>query len=405
MPNVQSFGEDVFGDAPDPRFDGSLPSFVSTQLGTLNPAYGTIDVLDKDIFEIGRLQGGSTMTFRIRPFEWDSFAFEDGLDTAEISILAEDGTEVASSSLLYLPTAVTFNPPFSSDYYLLLEGGIASSGQYSISMDYAGTASPPKDDPPPSGNRAPQAAEDSATTLRDTAVTLTTSDLTGNDSDPDDDTLSVASVGNASDGTVVLNSDGTVTFTPDAGFAGAGGFDYTVSDGRGGEDTARVDVTVQESSTAPASTFIYDYSPDERLYDKDIRGADGTPISADEAQVYRTYFGALDRKPDASGFEWWLNEIESGRKSLDDMAAGFFYSDEFQSQADGDGNGTVSDEEFIYHMYNGVFGREPDTEGFNYWLSELQSGARDEAEILSTMTQSDEYVQQTAYQVSLYDFI
>jgi hypothetical protein len=80
-------------------------------------------------------------------------------------------------------------------------------------------------------------------------VTLMAAELTGNDADPDGDALSVASVGNASNGTAALNPDGTVTFTPDAGFAGAAGFDYTVSDGQGGTDTARVDVTVEARSS------------------------------------------------------------------------------------------------------------------------------------------------------------
>ncbi len=35
-------------------------------------------------------------------------------------------------------------------------------------------------------------------------------------------------------GTAVLNSDGTVTFTPAANFYGTAGFNYTLSDGRHG---------------------------------------------------------------------------------------------------------------------------------------------------------------------------
>jgi hypothetical protein len=38
----------------------------------------------------------------------------------------------------------------------------------------------------------------------------------------------------------------TVTFTPDAGYSGAAGFDYTISDGRGGSASATVGLTVNE---------------------------------------------------------------------------------------------------------------------------------------------------------------
>ncbi|MEW9922552.1 Ig-like domain-containing protein, partial [Marimonas sp. MJW-29] len=62
-------------------------------------------------------------------------------------------------------------------------------------------------------NDAPVANTDSASTNEDTPVTLS---VLPNDSDVDGDTLSVNSVTNGSNGTVVINGDGTVTYTPDA---------------------------------------------------------------------------------------------------------------------------------------------------------------------------------------------
>ena len=38
--------------------------------------------------------------------------------------------------------------------------------------------------------------------------------------------------------------DGAAIFTPAAGFSGEAGFDYTVVDGHGGSDTARVRIEV-----------------------------------------------------------------------------------------------------------------------------------------------------------------
>ncbi|MEW9922569.1 cadherin-like domain-containing protein, partial [Marimonas sp. MJW-29] len=71
--------------------------------------------------------------------------------------------------------------------------------------------------------------------------------------DVDGDTLTVASVGAASNGTVVINGDGSVTYTPDADYNGPGSFTYTVSDGNGGTDTATVDVTVNAVNDAPVA--------------------------------------------------------------------------------------------------------------------------------------------------------
>ncbi|WP_289152324.1 Ig-like domain-containing protein [uncultured Salipiger sp.] len=90
-------------------------------------------------------------------------------------------------------------------------------------------------------NQDPVAANDLyATTLTSPA----TFDPTLNDSDPDGDTLTITSVGEAPNGTVTLNDDGTVTFVADEGFTGYDSFSYTVADGNGGESSAYVTVEV-----------------------------------------------------------------------------------------------------------------------------------------------------------------
>ncbi len=90
-------------------------------------------------------------------------------------------------------------------------------------------------------NHAPQAVDDAASTVTDTAVVI---DLLANDADPDGDGLTIVGVEGASHGTVTDNGDGTVTYTPEAGFTGSDGFTYTVSDGRAGTASAAVAVTV-----------------------------------------------------------------------------------------------------------------------------------------------------------------
>ncbi|MBT8143377.1 MAG: tandem-95 repeat protein, partial [Gammaproteobacteria bacterium] len=92
------------------------------------------------------------------------------------------------------------------------------------------------------GNRKPEAGDDMAGTEFETAVTI---DVLVNDSDPDGDSLSVATVGTATNSTVVNNTT-DVTYTPNSGFSGTDSFTYTVSDGNGGSDEATVTVTVAE---------------------------------------------------------------------------------------------------------------------------------------------------------------
>jgi Ca2+-binding RTX toxin-like protein len=65
-----------------------------------------------------------------------------------------------------------------------------------------------------------------------------------NDTDADGDVL-VASVAAApAHGTAAVNADGTIRYTPAAGFSGGDSFTYTASDGRGGTTTATVNLTV-----------------------------------------------------------------------------------------------------------------------------------------------------------------
>ncbi len=100
--------------------------------------------------------------------------------------------------------------------------------------------------PPP--NRAPDAVDDSATTIRNTPVTI---NVVANDTDPDGDPLSVTAVSDPPNGTATNNNNGTVTYQPDNGFIGSDSFTYTISDGRGGSDTATVRVTVNPPPNRP----------------------------------------------------------------------------------------------------------------------------------------------------------
>jgi Ca2+-binding RTX toxin-like protein len=97
-------------------------------------------------------------------------------------------------------------------------------------------------------NDAPDAVNDGPiATAYQTPVVRTAAQLLANDTDADGIVLTLVSVGNAVNGTVSL-SNGTVTFTPKAGFSGNASYSYTVSDGQGGTDTATVSINVAAAS-------------------------------------------------------------------------------------------------------------------------------------------------------------
>jgi len=92
----------------------------------------------------------------------------------------------------------------------------------------------------PPVNNPPVALDDSATTSQNTSVTI---DVLSNDSDPDNDALTVGSVTQGAHG-LVINNGSNVSYTPNSGFSGTDSFTYIVSDGHGGTDTATVSVDI-----------------------------------------------------------------------------------------------------------------------------------------------------------------
>jgi cysteine-rich repeat protein len=100
-------------------------------------------------------------------------------------------------------------------------------------------------------NDAPVAVDDAVRTSEDAVLTLAVGDLLGNDRDVDGDPLTVAAVGDATGGTVVLGDAGIV-FTPAADFHGAASFTYTISDGAASA-TATVALAIAAVNDAPVA--------------------------------------------------------------------------------------------------------------------------------------------------------
>ncbi|MBP1887289.1 DUF4082 domain-containing protein [Sinorhizobium mexicanum] len=97
-------------------------------------------------------------------------------------------------------------------------------------------------------NIVPVAVDDSGfSVFRDGTMTIPIAALVANDTDGNNDALTITAVSNAVNGTVTLDMQtGYVIFKPTAGYVGPASFSYTVSDGRGGTDHGSVSLTVEE---------------------------------------------------------------------------------------------------------------------------------------------------------------
>lgn len=88
-------------------------------------------------------------------------------------------------------------------------------------------------------NKPPVAVNDNGATKVGTAVRVV---VLGNDYDPEGKPLQVKTVGVPARGKAVLNSDGSITYTPNGKFKGSDSFSYSISDGAA---TASAVVSVQ----------------------------------------------------------------------------------------------------------------------------------------------------------------
>ena len=94
------------------------------------------------------------------------------------------------------------------------------------------------------------AGNDAATTSKNSRVDIA---VLANDSGGDGHTLSVTALTQPLHGAVVLNSSGTVSYTPAAGYLGADSFTYAATDGTAQSNLATVAITVVNRAPVAAS--------------------------------------------------------------------------------------------------------------------------------------------------------
>ncbi|MCG7516306.1 tandem-95 repeat protein, partial [Vibrio sp. MMH1-50] len=162
----------------------------------------------------------------------DSDPENDQLTITNASVPAEQGTVTIVDGKLVFTPAENFNGDATISYTI-------SDGQLTDDATVAVTVNPVND--------APVAVDDTVTTDEDTAVTI---DVLANDSDPENDQLTITNASvPAEQGTVAI-VDGKLVFTPAENFNGDATISYTISDGQLTDDTT-VAVTVNPVNDAP----------------------------------------------------------------------------------------------------------------------------------------------------------
>jgi lysophospholipase L1-like esterase len=102
-----------------------------------------------------------------------------------------------------------------------------------------------------------------------------------------------------------------------------------------------------------------------------------------EAFVLQFYHHILGREPHEEPLNRWKEYLQIG--SVASAVISFFDSQEYK-------NREVDNEEFINILYKAILGRDADIEGFEYWVNELDSGIANRDNILEIFLNSSEFL-------------
>jgi len=143
------------------------------------------------------------------------------LTVAQVTNPSNGGAVISGNSVIYTPNA-NFAGGDSFTYRITDSFGQTDTATVTVTVN------------PPGLN----AVDDAATTAAGTPVTI---NVLANDAGTG---LTVAQVTNPSNGGVVINSNNTITYTPNANFTGGDSFTYRITDSFGQTATATVRITV-----------------------------------------------------------------------------------------------------------------------------------------------------------------
>jgi|LakMenEpi03Aug12_release.lakeMendotaPanAssembly.Ray.scaffolds.fasta_scaffold130949_2 subtilisin-like proprotein convertase family protein len=106
----------------------------------------------------------------------------------------------------------------------------------------------------------------------------------------------------------------------------------------------------------------------------------------DQTQTFASFYDALfDRSADGEGLRYWVDDYFEKGQTILDVALNFVMAPE-------DNVTLLDNQEFVTRLYNYGLEREPDASGFEYWINELQTQKSNRGEILLGFVQSNEFI-------------
>ena len=166
------------------------------------------------------------------------FTNDTDVDLDTLSLASFDGSTIANGGLTdngggsftYVPDPNFFG--VESFTYVVSDSVLTDTGTTTITVTNVPDA--------------PDTEGDAYATDRDVPIVEVAPGLLGNDTDYDGDILTAALATPPTNGGVVLNPDGSFSYTPHPGYVGAASFSYTADDGLNPPVPATVDLTIDD---------------------------------------------------------------------------------------------------------------------------------------------------------------
>lgn len=192
---------------------------------------------------------------------------------------------------------------------------------------------------------------------------------------------------------MIIGNQGRNMLTPGAGndvVDGGDGLDVVVINAARAQSQIRIS---GPTITVTVGNEVDTLSGVERVRFNDVLLAFDTDGNA--GQTYRLYQAAFARTPDTDGLSFWTNRIDGGANLLD-VSAGFVASQEFRAiYGTSPTNGDI-----IGRFYQNVLNRAGEPGGVNFWVGELNSGARSVPQVLAGFSESPENKQLVGVAIS-----
>lgn len=100
-----------------------------------------------------------------------------------------------------------------------------------------------------------------------------------------------------------------------------------------------------------------------------IPASSAVPLTANQTQIQKCYIAYYGRPADPAGLSYWSEQLDQSAGSLSGMINAFANSAEAQELY-----GTLSTTQVVTKLYDQLFGRAPEAEGLQYWVTNIDNG-------------------------------